>query len=1206
MFASRRFSLYAIVFALLIPVSAFGQAGLGSITGSVVDKSGAAIVGAHVTLVQLSTHTTREIVTNDRGIFNLPSIVPGTYTLTCSSPGFREKKLDNLVINGFQELALDGIGLDVGAGPAAEITVTAEQQLVKDTGARAETIQAQQVSEMPNNGRNWATLLKIIPGSAAINDTGVNGREYGYYGYQDFYINGKNDSTTQVNLDGGSIVDHGSDEKVTVSPSLESIQEISILTNNFTAEYGNRSGAIVNVVTKSGANQFHGVAFENLRNEDLNANSWTNNYNGIARQAYRYNYFGANIGGPIRRNRLFFFYNFEDFHQNIPGSIVQSRVPTALERNGDFSQTFNSNGSRPAIYQPGSQYNGTPTPFPGNVIPQSMINPLGKAILNLYPLPNNVSDSNNNYLLTYQTLMPRLSQVGKVDWNINDSTRMYLRYSNDSGTNRGLGIYNSTSAGLPFNIMNQYRPDRAAAGNVTHLFSSNLVLEAFFSWSYDYVSVTPSDPNAVDPSKLGLSGLPRVFSAASNILPGINPGGVYTTFAFNRLPAFADANEWQSSATMTWTRGTHTFKYGGQFLIDTKQEITAANDKGNFDFSPSHSVYDTNYGPSNVLVGALNEYTQVSSIAHKDSVFHDFQMFAQDTWRARKNLTLDYGLRIYHSPAERDVNPAALKDAVFIPSLYNPAQAPRYYVPDPKNSKNVIDPAYPNNPLPSNLASLLLYSIVPGSGNPLDGVAALGSKEAGDSGLLSPHYLLVSPRGGFAWSPERDPKMVVRGGFGWAYNRNKIADAVTAFNNGLTTTADYLQTSLSTLTSGSTIQRISAASFAARDNSTRKEPTVYDYSISVQHEAPFKMVVDVAYVGNVQRHQPLNFNLNAIAPGTAFLPQYVDSTNVGYNFYGPVTASNPGALPGSNAVNSLVMRPFQGFNTLTATANVGNNRYDSLQMSVNKRFGGGLMFQAAYTKARLITDDNSGEYLYSWKAYTGYVSQYNRSQTLSTNYIYELPKFSKKLGWDNAVARTTLDGWQFAHLLGFFSGLPYSPSFSVQEASNGTNVNLGNVFLGTPDLTPRQIISGRLGGTANGYYYNPAGLAVPGIYPASNGTGSRNFLTAPGTFANDMTLTKRFNITERKTIEFRASAYNVFNDVRRVSVNTSVQYKANGATFAQGFSVYNNPDQLAQRAQATGLSPIGVYNQWRTGAGLINLTSVQPNRILELALKFKF
>jgi hypothetical protein len=1198
--------LARLLFLCAIPAAMFGQAGLGTITGTVVDHSGAVVAGARVTLIQTSTKSTRETQSNGQGVFNLPSLVPGQYTLSVAAPGFREEKLDNLVINGFQELSLGQISMEVGAGPAAAITVTAEQQLIKDDGERMETIQANQVSEMPNNGRNWATLLKVIPGSIANDDQGISGREYGYYGYQDYTINGKPYQSTQINLDGGSIVDHGSDAKVTVSPSLESIQEISILSNNFTAEYGNRSGAVINIVTKSGTNQLHGVAFESLRNEDLNANSWSNNYNGLPRPIYRYNYFGANLGGPIKRNRLFFFYNFEDFKQNIPGQIAQARVPSDLERNGDFSKTVNTLGQHPTIYTPGSQYNGTPVPLPGLVVPQSMINPLGKAILALYPLPNNPTDLNNNYNLIYQTLMPRLSQVAKVDYNLSNSTRMYLRYSNDGGTNTDKGIYNS-SANMPFNIMNQYRPDRAASGNVTHTFSSSVVFEGFFSWSYDYVLVTPASPNAVDISKLGLSGLPSVFKATNNILPGINVGGTYPTFTFNRLPAFADANEWQGSGTVTWTRGRHTYKFGGQMLTDTKQEITAANDKGTYDFSPSHSPFDMNYGPANALVGALNEYTQVSSIAHKDSIFHDFQFFAQDSWRARRNLTLNYGIRIYHSPAEADVDPASDNDAVFIPSLYDPSKAPRYYIPNPANKSQVIDPAFPNKPLSSDVASILLYSIVPGSGDPRDGVVALGAQGIGKAGFLTSRYLLIAPRGGFAWSPERDPKMVIRGGFGWAYNRNLIGDAITAFNNGLTQNVDFLQTSLGTLSSGSTVSRISPGNYAARDASTRKEPTIYDYSISMQHEIPFKMVVDVAYVGNLQRHQAINFNLNAIPPGTAFLPNFVDSTNAGYNFFGPITATNPNPLPGSNSMNPIVMRPYQGLNTLTATANVGNSTYDSLQISVNKRFGHGLTFQAAFSKNRLLSGTESpGIYSYLWKQYTGYPANTMRDHNLSMNYIYQLPSLaSRVLGWHNIVARSAFDGWQFAHVLTFLSGLPYTPGFSIQESNTGTSVTIPNVFMGTPDITPRLGIGGSLSSTNSALFFNPSNLTVPQIYPQNNGTGPRNFLTAPGTFANDMTMSKKFTIIEGKTLELRVSAYNAFNQVRRTVLNTSVQYKAQGASFSNGFAVYNTPDQLASRV-AANTNPVTVFNQYRSGVGYYNLTTVQPMRVIELGLKFRF
>ena len=1199
----RTFVFPLILCSLTLPL--FGQAGLGTINGSVTDSTGAVVPGAHVKLAQLSTKSTREITSSQQGLFNLPSLVPGQYTLSVSHPSFKDEVLENIVINGFQELDLGQIVLQVGSGPAAVVTVTTDQQLIKDSGERVDTVQANQVADTPNNGRNWANDLKMIPGAVINSDSQIAGREYGYYGYQDYVVNGKSSVTMQINLDGGSIVDHGSDQKVTVSPSLESIQEMSVLTNNYTAEYGNRSGAVVNIVTKSGTNSVHGVAFDNLRNEDLNANTWANNYTGLPRAEYRYNYFGANLGGPVRKNRVFFFYNFEDFKQNIPASIVQAEVPTALERQGNFSQTVNAAGQHPTIYEPGTQFNGTAIPLPNLTIPASEINPLGQAIMNLFPLPNNPSSPTANYNFQYQTILPRLSQVAKVDFNLSNSTRMYLRYSNDGSTNTQLGTYN-TSAPLPFNLMQQYRPDRSAAGNVTHTFSSSVVLESLFSWSYDYVSVYSTNPAEIDATKLGLSALPTVFKATNNIVPGLNTGGVYPTFNFNRLPAFADANEWQGASTLTWTKGNHTFKFGGQYLVDTKQQINSANDKGTFDFSASHSPYDTNYGPSNVLVGALNEFTQVSSVAYENSGFKDFQLFAQDSWRATKSLTLNYGIRLYHMPAEADVNPVGSKDAVFLPWDYNPANAPRYYIPDPANKSLVIDPANPNNPVSSNSASILLYSIVPGSGSLTNGLVPLGTGGLGNAGLFSPRAILMAPRGGFAWSPEFDSKMVIRGGFGWGFNRNTIGDAVVNFENGAAQQVDYLQTSLTALAAGSGTSRISAPStVTARDPSTRHPQTIYDYSISVQREIPFKSVIDVAYVGNLQRHQAVEFNLNAIAPGTAFNSAYVDSTNAGYNFYGPITASNPGPLPGSQAMNALVVRPYQGYNTINDTANVGNNRFDSLQVQLRKRFGNGLSLQAAYSLNRLISGvENAGIYSYIWKQYSGYPSASERANSANINYIYQLPMLaSGVLHWRNRIAAAALDNWQFAHVLGFFGGLPYSPSYSIQEANTATSIS-STVLMGTPDITPRLNVVGNPG-PVNGAYFNTNSLVLPQVYPAGNGTGPRNYVTAPGTFGNDMTLSKKFTILEGKTLEFRISAYNAFNQVRRTTVNSSVTYKANGASYANGFYVYNTPDELASRV-AAGSNPLTEYNQYRTGEGLINETTVLPMRIMEVGLKFRF
>ncbi len=265
---------------LTLPGLVFGQAGLGLISGTVQDPSGAVVPGAAVRLQEVSTQAVRTVTTNDIGLFNFPSVAVGSYTITVTRAGFRDKRLENISINAFQQLSLGAVVLEVGQGTATVVTVTAEQLLVKETPVRYETVLARQVASMPLQGRNWATLLKIIPGTNPTNSDAYNGREQGYYGYSDYQVNGKQSGQTQVNLDGGSIVDQGSDGKTTVAPSLESIEEVSVLTNNYQAEYGIRGGTVINVVTKSGSNDYHWTLFDYIRNEALNANSWENNYLG--------------------------------------------------------------------------------------------------------------------------------------------------------------------------------------------------------------------------------------------------------------------------------------------------------------------------------------------------------------------------------------------------------------------------------------------------------------------------------------------------------------------------------------------------------------------------------------------------------------------------------------------------------------------------------------------------------------------------------------------------------------------------------------------------------------------------------------------------------------------------------------------------------------------------------------------------------------
>ena len=1200
----------------LAVASVWAQSGLGSITGVVQDSTGGVIGGATVRLTENATQVSRNTMTNEAGLFTFPAVVVGTYTVTIATPGFKERKIENLGINAFQQVSLGQITLEVGA-PAESITVSAstEQALVKDSAVRFATVQAKQVSEMPLAGRNWINLLKVIPGATPTNTSALNGREYTSTGYSDFKINGKAGSQTQVNLDGGSIVDQGSDAKTSVAPSLESIQEVSVLTNNFQAEYGTRGGTVINVVTKSGTNQYHATVFDYLRNDALNANSWSNNYLGNRRPRYRFNYFGANVGGPIKKNKLFFFYNYEKFMQDIPATLALSRTPTDLERNGDFSQTVtNAAGQRPLIYQPGTALAGNPVPVPNNILPPSLINPLGRAILNMLPKQNIDNNPIQNYQLQVNNKQPRFANVVKTDWNINDSMRSYVRYTFDGGTqeDRTTGAAWGNLEGFT----KRPRPDRALAANITKTFGASMVLETLYSWNFDQVEWLPADPEGNTKTKYGLSALPTVFKPTNDILPSVaNMGYQGADFAFTRMPAIAINNEHQFSSALTWTRGSHIIKFGGQHIRNYKDEIDSISDggdRGTYDFAVSASAFDTNYGPSNVLTGALSRFQQVQNIRRKNAIYTDIHVFVQDTWKVKSNLTFDYGVRFYHIPTQHQLRPEETLDAVFLPSRWDPAKAPRYYTYDPTSTSAVIDPANPSVRYTGQAATILQWTIVPGSGDPANGVFALGAPGVGNTGVPNPKWLLFAPRGGFAWSPGGNAKTVIRGGFGWAYNRINISPAINEFENGLTPRVDFRQTSLATLSSPTNLAPITARNFGARDEASRHIPTVYDFSLSMQRELPWGTILDVAYIGNLQRHQSTNFNLNAILPGTAFNPRFVRPGSAGSNFFGPTNAANPGALPGSNTVDNLLMRPYLGLGTLNMNVNAGNFVYHSMQLSANKRFSHGITFQAAYTLSRLESGiEDKGLYAYNWKDYSGGLAGDDggdRRHVFTLNYTYDIASIAKALRFDNPVGRAIFSGWRMGHLFTYVSGQRITPELgSIQQAGTTVNVpELQKLFLGTPDLGPRLALNGDPNGGNQDFahYFDATKLGVPGFFPSYDGKGDRNYIVRPANFANDMTLTKAFTIRENHAFELRAAFYNAFNQVRRTGINSSVQFKANGRTAADGFTHFNTPEALLTRN--ANLSGIALYNQYRTGVGHYNLTDVNVMRVIEIGLKYRF
>jgi hypothetical protein len=308
-------------------------------------------------------------------------------------------------------------------------------------------------------------------------------------------------------------------------------------------------------------------------------------------------------------------------------------------------------------------------------------------------------------------------------------------------------------------------------------------------------------------------------------------------------------------------------------------------------------------------------------------------------------------------------------------------------------------------------------------------------------------------------------------------------------------------------------------------------------------------------------------------------------------------------------VDPLLLRPYLGFDSLMMTANVAKVTYNSFQVNVTNHLPR-LTLDAFYTLSSTKGQtENVPPYFKNWQAYTGYSLNDDRRHVMALNYIYEVPEVAGHLGMNNAVGRGMLDKWRIAHVFTLVSGQNYSAGLTIQQANTTTNIDLNRVFLGTPDFGPRVVeLNDPNAGTLDfAHQFDPSALGVPGIYPAADGTGPRNFLKGRPTFSNDISLIKPFTVQRNHTVELRVNFYNVFNNVRRTSVNSGITYKANGASLSNGFTVFNTPEATVERSKANGVTdPLALYNLYRGGVGHVNVTTVSPMRIIEIGLALRF
>jgi hypothetical protein len=1143
--------LIALVFCFAGP-SAWAQTSSGTITGRVVDQTGAIVVGAEVDLMNQLTGTVKTTKVLSHGDFTFPDIQPGTFTVIVKAPGYKELQKKNLRLSSSERLSAGTITLDVGA-VTESVTVSADITPIQTNSAeRSGTLDVKQLDNLLTSGRDFTDLLRTIPG-VVDSSSGLP------------QINGVRNTYNSASVDG--VTGTVREGKLDTSPNLDDIAEVKVLSANYQAEYGKATGgSVINIVTKSGTRDFHGTLYYYMQNEALNANSWFNNYNGQSRAKSRHNTIGGNIGGPIywpghfntNKNKLFFFYSMENLPNRSPGGLKKYTVPTALERQGDFSQTYNS-GQMPSpqsliyIKDPSSsgacsvnvKAGGTPGPgcFPDNKIPANRINPSVLALLNLYPTPNfsdlSVSKNQYNYVTNYSKDTSSHQEIFRVDYIPTEKLHIFGRGELEVHHNNG---YNSTVNPAPWLISGDYK---TTAPNfvldATYTFTPTLVNEITLGtagWSEN--NIYPKSQLAKLTKGSGGYNLAQLYPKNNplNLMPGIKFGLSNSADIKydSRFPLQDQVRLYSLTDSVTKVWGRHVIKLGIDLQTDSylQSHAAAGQPEGAFDFSRNtNNPNDSNFAYANALLGNFNNYTEPTNRFDYDPTSNVIDWYVQDQWKTTNKLTLDYGVRFMWAAA------AKLKTgANFVPAMYDAAKAPILYIPTTKkvNGKPVaLDPTT-GQYVPAAYGGLF----VPDTGDLTNGTFAVNTPGL-PSGLIYGNGLLAAPRIGFAYDPFGLGKTVIRGGFGIFYNEGVIKGQEGDMSHNPPNSFNPEQFY------GSVDGFLTAGGLLGPPNVGRaidihvKQTSTLNMSFGIQQQIGFGAVLDVAYVGTLGRHLSGQQNINEVPYGAHFQPaNQVGGKPLPDNFY----------------------RQYPGYGSINYQRGFLTSNYNALQVQVTRRFHNGLEFGLAYTWAKSL--DYADSYDGSVPLYDNLRTVYgpgsdDHRHNLAVNYLYSLPRGSRI--WNNFATRAVLDNWQISGLATYLSGGPEKITFGT---TNGVDLTGGG------DGTRALITGNPLAGAPHTFdqWFNTSVVHLPsavtvdpntGAVTLSNGNAPKVSLFDPGVMNFNTALFKNIPIAEgRVALQLRVETYNTLNHPEFNGVDTAAKFDPTGQQVNETFGQINS------------------------------------------------
>ena len=1084
----KKFGLQAVLLLLagLVAGANAQTSTVGNLSGTVRDPNGAVVPKAEVVIEQEGgTGLSRTIVADNDGFYSAPSLPAGRYNVSTSPRGFKKTVVTGVELHVAENRVLN---LDVQIGAVSEtVTVSGEAAPVETRSGEVSTlISEKQVTELPLDGRNYAQLALMVPGVSPVTQAGAGGAfktgGTGLDSHVDMSVNGNQSNTNMWTVDGVNNMDVGSNATLLVFPSIDSIQEFRVQRNSFSAEYGQAQGAVINLITKGGSNQFHGAGFEFLRRDGLNANNPFLKASGQPKGKLKYDNYGFNFGGPIKKNKIFFFWS-EEWRREKRGTALTGFVPTAAEKVGDFSGTL----TNPLPKDP-----ATGLPFPGNKIPQNQLSPVGLLLVQLYPDPN--ASGNPNWVgAPLEPVSTRQDSI-RGDININSKTSVLVRWINEKWTHGAASGNFWGDTPFPTLSSDWDQPSNSFAIRLTNTLSSTAVNEFQFSRAGNDIFITTSKATQALNDQIAAA-FPTVFphpkgSAAPSLV--WSPGGYNTLWHEAPWKNGEDLFIWKDDFSKVV--GPHDIKVGALFSHNKKNETNIGSNQL-YTVAVNTCCGHTGHAIADVLLKDLpiTDYTEVD---HQEFVlgrWRDLEFYGNDNWKVSRRVTLNLGLRWSR-----------------------------------------FSPAYSANDRVSNWVPRLYDG-----SNPLSGLVQ--ANQPGSSGL--PHNLVhpynrgFQPRLGLAWDVHGDGKTSVRAGFGRYESRSNVIEDLLRMsgNPPWSVTVDTgwqagtnslvgcpTCRSLDTINPGlaSAVAGVGAGTGFAAVSENFRPPDSWQWNLTVSREVVRNTVVEASYIGNRGQHiwrRGLNFN--EVPPSArADVITAFQTSDPNLN---TITANN---------------RRLKGVGPITMSESSGESWYHGLQVQINRRFSNHLAWGAAYTWGHAISNvpitsfTNGTTDPFNFNLDRG-DADLDRRQMFIANAVYALPSFNGR----GAVVRQVLGGWQVSGILSLVGGNPINVTTSgVDSHQFGLAAGPGGGF------RPNRVSGVPLYLHNGTQWLNPAAFATPARTQSQFGTLGAGVVRMPAIKNVDFALAKNWRFKERYGFQFRAEMFNAFNHVNFDGIATDV------------------------------------------------------------------